>query len=181
MVMRDGLLASAALALTLATAASAVPLGGRPDLDKLAGVYKHPAAPGLQRPEGGHEDVFEVVKLSPRTVYFRIHTEDGDHICGIYGVAELEADALVYTRPPNPDPCRLRFQATAQGVVIDDVGGGCRRFNCGAGANLGFGDRVNFKFSEKRSIRYMDRLLKSREYAEAVREHGGARPAKVGP
>jgi hypothetical protein len=175
--MRGAVLLGVFLALALGAAAGAASLGGRPDLDRLAGVYKHPAAPGFGADAGvPHEDILEIVKLSPRTAYVRIHSEDGDHICGIRGVADLTADALVYTGARGSDPpCVLKFRSTAAGVAPEDVGGGCSRENCGAGADLGLGDQVRFKFSEKRPIRYMARLLASREYVEALKERGQPR------
>src|SRR5262249_30935931 len=94
--MRNGLLFGLALALAAGTA-SASPIGARPDLDRLAGVYKHRAAPGFgQRAGSAGEDILEIVKLSDQRAYIRIHTEDGEHICGFHGVADLASDALVY-------------------------------------------------------------------------------------
>lgn len=170
--MRNGLLFGLALALAAGTA-SAAPIGGRPDLDRLAGVYKHRAAPGFDQKAGSAgEDILEIVKLSDQRAYIRIHTEDGEHICGFHGVADLASDALVYTSVRDEgSPCTLKLRSSRDGIVLDDVGGGCSRWNCGAGADLGTGDRVNFKVGEKREIRYLQRILQSREYAEAVKEH----------
>ena len=169
--MRIGLLLGITLAVT--GTASAASIGGRPDLDRLAGVYKHRAAPGFnQRSRDAGEDILEIVKLTDRTAYFRVHTEDGEHICAIHGVAELTPDSLTYKSVhSDPSPCTLKLRSSRDGVVLDDVGSSCSRWNCGAGADLGTGDRVNFRFSEKRQIRYMPRLLQSREYAEAMKEH----------
>ncbi|MGZ3275359.1 MAG: hypothetical protein ACXU8S_13125 [Phenylobacterium sp.] len=168
--MRVGLLFS--LTLALASTASAATLGGRPDLDRLAGVYKHRATPGFDRTDPPGEDILEIAKLSPQKAYIRIHTEDGEHICGFHGVADLAPDALVFRNDYDfNSPCTLKLRSNREGVVLDDVGGRCSRWSCGAGADLGTGDRVNFKFAEKREIRYMSRILQSREYAEAVKEH----------
>ncbi len=169
--MRGGLLVS--LTLVLAGTASAASIGGRPDLDRLAGVYKHRAAPGLSQKTGrAGADILEIVKLSEQTAYMRVHTEDGEHICGFHGVADMTQDALVYTGVRNDgSSCTLKLRSSRDGVVLDDVGGSCSRWNCGVGAGLGTGDRVKFKFAEKRPIRYTPRILQSREYAEAVKEH----------
>jgi hypothetical protein len=169
--MRSGLLFS--LTLALAGTASAASIGGRPDLDRLTGVYKHRAAPGFDQKSGrAGADILEIVKLSDHTAYLRVHTEDGEHICGLHGVADITPDALVYTGVRDDGPsCTLKLRSSRDGVVLDDVGGSCSRWNCGVGADLGTGDRVNFKFAERRQIRYLPRILYSREYAEAVKEH----------
>jgi hypothetical protein len=169
--MRSGLLLS--LALTLAGTASAASVGGRPDLDRLAGVYKHRAAPRFDQKTGRAEaDILEIVKLSEHTAYVRVHTEDGQHICGFHGVADMTPDALVYKGGRDDgSSCTLKLRSSRDGVVLDDVGGNCSRSSCGVGADLGVGARVNFKFSEKRQIGYLPRILRSREYAEAMKEH----------
>ncbi len=169
--MRGGLLFS--LTLVLAGTASAASIGGCPDLDRLAGVYKHRAAPGFSQKTGrAGADILEIVKLSDHTAYVRVHTEDGEHICGFHGLADMTPDALVYTGVRDgASTCTLKLRSSRVGVVLDDVGGNCSRWNCGVGANLGAGDRVNFKFAEKRPIRYTPRILQSREYAEAMKEH----------
>jgi hypothetical protein len=146
-----------------------------PDLDQAAGVYKHRFANGdVQGDKYTSEDVFELVKLSPKTAYFRIHSEFfNGHICDLWGVADLMPDALTYFGPLDYDkqPCVLKFTASAKGLKVDDVNGACRAMNCGERGGFSSGGDVSYPFAARRPIRYMPRLLASKEYKQAVAEH----------
>ena len=159
-----------ALAVLPATAFAAAP-----DLDQAAGVYKHHFANGdVQGDKYTSEDVFELVKLSPKTAYFRIHSEFfNGHVCDIWGVADLMPDALTYFGPLDYDkqPCVLKFTANAKGLKVDDVAGACRTMNCGERGGFSTSDDVSYPFVARRPIRYMPRLLASKEYKQAVAEH----------
>lgn len=146
-----------------------------PDLDKVAGVYKSRFPNGNV---GGEtytsEDVFELVKISPKTAYFRIHGEFyNGHTCVLWGVADLEADALTYHGELDYEgrPCVLKFTVNKDGIITDDVNGACRSLTCGARGSYGSGTEVDYPFTARRPIRYMPRLLQSSEYAAAVKEH----------
>ena len=150
-------------------------VGTTPDLDRAAGVYKHDFANGdVSGDKYKSEDVFELVKLSPKTAYFRIHSEFfNGHVCDIWGVADLMPDALTYFGPANMDkqPCVLKFTADAKGLHVFDVDGACRAENCGERGGFGSGSDVSYPFAARRAIRYMPRLLASKEYKSAVAEH----------
>lgn len=156
-----------------------------PDLDKVAGVYKHRFANGeISGGEYISEDVFELVKLSPRTAYFRIHSEFyNGHICALWGVADLERDALTYHGQIDYDgrPCVLKFTVNKDGIITNDVGGACRAQSCGARGGFGAGDEVSYPFKARRRIRYMARLLASSQYASAVKEHRAHPPGTPSP
>ncbi len=160
-----------ALALLPATALAQ----SAPDLDQAAGVYKHDFANGdVTGDKYRSEDVFELVKLSPKTAYFRIHSEFfNGHTCDIWGVADLMPDALAYFGPLNAEnhPCVLKFTADSKGLHVNDVDDACREGNCGARGGFGSGEEVSFPFAARRTIRYMPRLLASTEYKSAVAEH----------
>ena len=160
------------LALVLLPAAAHA---AAPDLDQAAGVYKHRFANAdVQGDKYTSEDVFELVKLSPKTAYFRIHSEFfNGHICDVWGVADLMPDALTYFGPLNFDkqPCVLKFTADAKGLHVNDVGDACRAENCGERGGFGSGEEVSFPFAARRAIRYMPRLVASSEYKSAVTEH----------
>ena len=156
------------------------PLAGKaPDLDKVAGVYKHHFKNGLV---GGDtyqsEDVFELVNTAPNQAYFRIETQFfNGHSCSLYGLALLEPTALVYhgSKDYEDKPCELRFTTNAKGIIENDVGGHCRAQFCGARGAFGEGADVTYPFAWKRPIRYMKRLLASAQYNEAVAEHANAK------
>jgi len=146
-----------------------------PDLDHAAGVYKHRFANGDV--SGDHytsEDIFELVKVTAKTAYFRIHGEFyNGHECNISGMADLMPDALTYFGPLNFDktPCVLKFTATAKGLRVQDVGDACRMMDCGERGSFDSGADVAYPFAWRRPIRYMPRLLASTEYKAAVAEH----------
>lgn len=159
--MRLGLTTWAALLLMLGPGLPA--FARAPQLDAVAGVYKHrvqvltPAAG-----DGPHEDILEVVRLSPTTAYFRIHEEMANgHICAIHGVADWAMDALVYRRQGDT-PCILRLVPRPGGIALDDQNNACSATNCGAGSAMGSGTAVAFEASERRRIRYLARILASR-------------------
>lgn len=169
----------AGVLLLLASSAQAeiAPKGVAPDLAKSAGVYKHSFQNGdVQGDSFQSEDILELVQLSPKTAYFRVHTEFfNGHECNISGIADLMPDALTYFGPTNADyqghPCTLKFRATPTGLTMDDVTGACQLSSCGARGSYGDGTEVNWPFAARRAIRYMPRLKASHEFADATREH----------
>jgi hypothetical protein len=170
--------ASSALVLFAAQPAAAqpAPLASRaPDLDQMAGVYKQRFANGdVSGDKYTSEDIFELVKITPRTAYFRIHGEFyNGHTCDLWGVADLEADALTYhgSADYQGDPCVLKFSVNTEGIIVNDVGGACRDESCGERGGYGMGAQVDYPFTTRRTIRYMPLILKSPEYAEALKQH----------
>jgi hypothetical protein len=183
--------ASVALALvgTHSLQAQPAPLKSHaPDLDKVAGVYKHRFANGdISGDKFTSEDVFELVKLTPKTAYFRIHAEFfNGHMCALWGVADLEPDALTYHGPRDYEdhPCVLKFTVNEVGIITNDVGGYCRTESCGARGGYGYGNQVDYPLQAKRRIRYMPVILKSSEYLSALKEHSAhpvGTPSPGGP
>jgi hypothetical protein len=164
------------LAAALSAAAQPAPLASRaPDLDQISGVYKHRFANGdVSGDRYISEDIFELVKITPKTAYFRIHGEFyNGHTCDLWGVADLEADALTYHGPADyqGEPCILKFSVNADGIIVNDVGGACRDQSCGERGGYGMGTQVDYPFTARRTIRYLPLILKSSEYASAVKEH----------
>jgi len=156
-----------------------------PSLDKVAGVYKHHFANGdISGDTYTSEDIFELVKVSPKTAYFRIHGEFyNGHECNISGIADLMADALTYYGPVNFDkqPCVLKFTVNGKGVILNDVNGACQQLDCGARGSFGYGDSVTYPFAWRRSIKYMARLQASTEYRDALKEHDAHKPGTPAP
>jgi hypothetical protein len=139
-------------------------------VDDLAGVYKDHFANGdVDGDKYKSEDVLEIVKTGPDQAYIRAHLEFyNGHSCAIYGIARLESGALVYR--PKDDPasgCVLTLKKAGGRVVFGDAGSACKNLYCGM---RGAFDGAGFDTGKRRPIRYMQRLLASREYAEAIAE-----------
>jgi hypothetical protein len=162
--------------LALVLLLAALPAAAAPaDLSSIAGVYKNHFANSTV--DGGpytSEDILEIVPRSRATAYVRLHLEFyNGHLCALEAIAERRADALVYDLHRNDDGshCVLSLQATADKLVLHDPGGACRQYYCGARGSL---DGASFDRAARRPIRYMKRLLASREYAAAVAEYDAA-------
>jgi hypothetical protein len=146
--------------------------------DRMAGVYKHRFSNGTV--DGGtyqSEDILEIVPRDPRTAYVRLHLEFyNGHSCDIYGIATRVGDRLTYHGPNDIDghPCVLSVERNDRGIWIsEDHNQACRAQTCGARGAYGVhpNGEPDFKPSERREIRYLERLLKSSQYAEAVAEY----------
>ncbi|HYX46126.1 MAG TPA: hypothetical protein VE820_04830 [Sphingomicrobium sp.] len=116
------------------------------------------------------EDIVEIVPVAPGSAYVRIHLDYyNGHTCGIFGVAQSQAAALVY-RDPTPQydggTCTLRLERNGRSLSIDDNGGSCSGY-CGARGSL---SKVTVPYSSKRPIRYLARLKASEEYRDALAE-----------
>ncbi len=118
------------------------------------------------------EDILEIVRYGDDTVYFRTNLEFfNGHLCGLYGIAKYEDGAFLFTESKPmaaTPPCKLRIKLSKGEVVFLDEGGSCKNSFCGA---RGIFDGASFPYKAKRKIRYMERLKKSREYEEAVRDY----------
>jgi hypothetical protein len=157
------------LLLAVASAAMAAPGSA---IDDLAGVYKSRFQNGDV--DGGKyqsEDVLEIVKTGPGQAYIRAHLEFfNGHSCAIHGIARLEGAALVY-RPRDPgNSCALTLKKDGSRVAFSDAGNACKIQYCG---ERGAFNGAAFDYGGRRSIRYMVRLLASREYADAIAERDG--------
>ena len=161
-------------ATTLSAAVSSVALAADINIDALAGVYKKTFPNG--NIDGGKyqsEDILEIVKVSPTTAYVRTHLEFfNGHVCNIWGVAKVEGDALVYRGETNSQgkPCLLSVKVQGGKVTLDDKDGACAIGTCG---NRGMYNGTAFELKKRRAIRYMDVLVKSDQYKDAIDEHDG--------
>jgi hypothetical protein len=169
--MRRGSLVAAT---ALFTAVSTLAFAANVNIDVLAGVYKKTFQNG--NIDGGKyqsEDILEIVKISPTTAYVRTHLEFfNGHVCNIWGVAKVEGDGLVYLGETNSQgkPCLLSVKVQAGKVALDDKDGACAIGTCG---NRGIYNGTAFELKKRRVIRYMDVLVNSDQYKDAVDEHDG--------
>jgi hypothetical protein len=158
------------LYLLLAAAAPMAMAAPGSAIDDLAGVYKSRFQNGDV--DGGKyqsEDVLEIVKTGPGQAYIRTHLEFfNGHSCAIHGIARLEGAALVYR--PHDNGCVLTLKKDGNRVVFSDAGNECKTQYCG---ERGAFNGAAFDYGGRRSIRYMERLLASREYADAIAERDG--------
>jgi hypothetical protein len=166
-----------ALALLTIVPAASSPLFG----DSVQGVYKvqHKIAmyDGSLPPGQFNtvEDVMEIVALPRGEAYLRLRTIfDNGHICALRGIARTEGDALVYRPHDNiQGKCVLTLQRKGDRLVFGDRDGACKYDFCGMRGRF---DGESFPLSSRRPIRYMPRLVASREYAEAMAEQGQSAP-----
>jgi hypothetical protein len=142
---------------------------GRPDqsVASIAGVYKYRFTNGtVAGEEYQSEDILEIVELSPDTAYFRAELEFfNGHSCSIYGMAHWLDRVLHYEEADETGRCALRIVVNDKELsFVDDPDAPCRDTHCGMRGGF---DGKRFERSGRRAIRYMQRLLDSREFAEA--------------
>lgn len=166
----------------LACASGALGRDAALDPSSVAGVYKHSFDNGdVEGDRYRSEDILELVTVSPKTVYFRTRLEFfNGHECALSGIADVEGAALVF-HDPQADyqgrHCVLRIEKTAAALAFreGDATWTCKNEYCG---ERGAFEGEDFALRERRTIRYMARLLASQEYREAVSSyaaaHGGA-------
>ena len=168
-----GVLCAALAALGLPALASSTRL----DPGVVAGVYKFSFKNATV--DGGpyrSEDILEIVRRSPSLAYFRFHMEFyNGHICAAEGIAEARGQSLVYDihRDWEGKVCKLTLRVAPDKIVFSDPDGVCRMSFCGARGVL---QGESFARPTRRPIRYMNRLLASRQFAAAVAEYGAAHP-----
>jgi hypothetical protein len=141
-------------------------------IDALAGVYKKQFHNGnIAGGKYESEDILEIIKVSPTTAYVKTHLEFfNGHVCNIRGIADLEGGVLVYHGPDNIEgkPCALSVAVVKGKVTLNDKDGHCAIGTCG---NRGMYNGTAFELKRRRTIRYMDILLKSDDYKAALKEH----------
>src|SRR5262249_10457439 len=89
-------------------------------IDQIEGVYKKQFANALvDGTKYTSEDILELVRVSPDTLYFRTHLEFyNGHECELYGLARFsEAGLFVFNDPEGPPleeyaPCKLQIEVT---------------------------------------------------------------------
>lgn len=165
--------------LTAAALALALPTLAADTLDPaaLAGVYKIRFPNALVDGERyTSENILEIVPLSRRTAYVRLHAEFfNGHICSLWGVAEAEGRELVY-RPPaekgGDERCVVRLGVIGQSLKMSATHNWGCQYYCGARGSL---DGLTFPTKSKRAIRYLPRLRSSYQYGEALVEYEAQR------
>ena len=165
-------------ASTVALAADAL------SVDSIAGVYKvSHTLTAVDAPSYTAEDVLEIVKVSPQRAYIRtrLYFTNG-HQCSLLGVANLRGNMLTYSTRDDPtgDVCELSLRVENGRVVFHDKDNKCMQHNCGMRGSF---EGIGFPLSSRREIRYLPRLLASREYKGALAVAGStsaAPPAATG-
>ena len=88
------------------------------NVDAIAGVYKHRFKNALVSGEKyKSEDILEIVKVSPTSVYVSAHLEFfNGHECAINGVAKADGNALVYRGETNAEgkQCLLSVKVSGE-------------------------------------------------------------------
>lgn len=157
-------MACAATTALLAMTANAAGL----DLDKIAGLYvTHFQNGDVGGDKFWSDNVLELVKVSPDTAFFRTHLEFyNGHECELSGVAEISGASLVYRDPRQQ--CELHIDVADGKIAFDDRDYHCREASCGARGGY---SGATFALKSRRPIGYMQRLLASSEYRDAVKEY----------
>jgi hypothetical protein len=114
------------------------------------------------------------VKLSPDKAYIRADLQFyNGHTCTISGIAHVEGDKLVYrAKDADMKGCVLTLSRKGKQIVFGDETGACKEVTCGVRGSY---DGDGFDVASRRPIRYMKRLLASRQFADAQKEEQLAR------
>ena len=164
----------AAMSVGFAAFAPSAAFAASVKVDAVAGVYKKSFKNG--NIDGGKyqsEDILEIVRIAPTKAYIRTHLEFfNGHVCDIWGVARAEGNALVYRGETNSqgNKCVLSVMSAGGKVTLNDKDGACAIGTCG---NRGMYNGTAFELKKRRAIRYMDMLMKSDQYKDALDEHEG--------
>jgi hypothetical protein len=138
-----------------------------------AGVYEDQFENSLVSGERYQaSNILEIVDVTPTTAYVNLELEFyNGHQCGLYGVADIRGESLVYTGDSivSDQPCVLTLKRAGGKITLSDQDGICTRGGCGARGDF---EGVTFKVSARRPIRYMTQLKASSEYKEALAAYG---------
>ena len=149
----------------------------RMDLSLIEGVYRQPLnVEPAQGTRDQAEGMLEVVGVSSRLAYIRLSlTFENGQSCDMWGLADVGTDELVHRRPQTiwRNACVLRVRFGSERITFEDVGRLCRLRDCGVQGGY---DAAGFTRQTRQPIIYMDRLLGSREYREAITEPKGRDP-----
>ena len=138
-------------------------------IQKIEGVYKEQFQNAtVQGKKYQSENVLELVRVSKASLYFNLHLEFSNaHECNLFGLAKFaKSRQFVYQNDEAEDehPCVFTIGLSESDVLLDDVRGTCQTF-CGGRGSL---SNIRMPLSEKRVIKYMDRLKKSKYYKEST-------------
>ena len=162
---------------------------------QIAGVYKQRFTSGIITPgkQPGEadtayqaENVIEIVPHDARHVYIRAHLDFyNGHSCDIAGMGRFEKGAFVYHDPEPPLPgdpsCALKVGVEGGKLTLTDRatpdGVSSCSSHCGARGTLNYAIGMD----KKRTIRYLDRLKASRQYAHALEDLRKTEPGTAPP
>lgn len=144
----------------------------------IEGVYKKTHKVELMNKPNSYanyEDILEIVPVNKIAAYVKIRTYfTNAHKCSYEGVFEYsESDELIAATKnyPEADICvmKLDFSKGKLGFIEQSptTSFGCQSY-CGSRGSL---TATDFDYKLKRKIRYLSRLQKSNEYADAVRQY----------
>jgi len=160
-------------------------------MHEIDGVYKKRFTSGMIVPGQSKdepypaENIVEIVPYDDKHVYLRAHLDFyNGHTCDISGMAGFEHGAFVYHDPepplPKERPCVLRLHVTDKRLMLTDretpdAEATCRAY-CGARGSLDY----EIDRDQRRQIKYLERLRKSKEYRKAEEDLRTveSRPAK---
>lgn len=172
------LMAFAAPAATAAPSTAAV-------MKEIAGVYKERFMNGIIAPgkQAGEQDTFyqaknilEIVRHDDAHIYFRIRLYYyNGHTCSLYGMARHEGDSFVFRSPEDAldggERCTLSITQSGDAITLNDrvspTSGATCKSECGARGSL---SNISMPMKARRPIRYMERILNSRQYKHAVEQ-----------
>lgn len=136
------------------------------DTNSIAGVYKERFKNGDV--SGGvyqSENILEIVPYNNGAVYFRTDLEFfNGHSCALSGIAHAISDGYIFKE--KSENCEFTLQARDGKITFYDKDGQCRRNTCGARGSY---NGIFFTTSQKRPIRYMERLKSSLQYRAAIK------------
>lgn len=171
--------------MLLALPAAGSELAAAKAMNEIAGVYKHRftnalITPGKQAMEADEhyqaEDIVEIVPYDATHIYLRARFEFyNGHLCAISGMARYEDNAFVLHDPePAYDagpPCTLTISKSKHALLITDRphpgdAASCRAY-CGVRGSL---SAVAVEMKSRRPIRYLNRIVQSRQYRKAIED-----------
>jgi hypothetical protein len=154
-------------------------------MKQMEGVYKHRFKNGIITPGKApmeadepyeSEDIVEIVPHDATHVYVRAELQFyNGHSCSVAGMAGFENGKFVYHDPEPPiasEPaCVLTLVQNKDTVTLTDrlapEGAATCSMHCGARGSL---SNYVMPKSTRRPIRYLKRLVASREYKKAVED-----------
>jgi hypothetical protein len=171
--------------MALAVHAAAADTSTAAAMTNIEGVYKERFMNGVITPgkQAGEQDTFyqaenilEIVRHDDEHIYFRVrlHYYNG-HMCGLSGMARHEGARFIYRSPEaaldGGEPCTLTITPSGDAVTLNDrispTSGATCKSECGFRGSL---SDVSMPMKLRRPIRYMERILNSRQYKRAVEQ-----------
>lgn len=137
----------------------------------LSGVFKRRHRfPPESRDAPQYEDILEFVPVSDFAAYVKIalRGEPRDS-CSVAGIAEYKKiGGFVYQDNDKPNACLLTIKLAGGTIEFSDPNGSCLKL-CGMHTSI---EQAHvFNLGQKRTIRYMPIILKSKEYNDAMLQY----------